>query len=286
MPGEDDRTVGSAAAAPAPDPAAGALLTLNNVEVIYDEVILVLRGLSLDVVEGQIVALLGSNGAGKSTTLKAITGLLPTEHGEITDGEITLRGESIKRRDAADIVRLGASLVMEGRHVFEHLTVAENLTAGGYTRGRPSAEDLDLVYGYFPRLADLRHRTAGYLSGGEQQMLAIGRALMAQPTLLMLDEPSLGLAPMLVAEIFSIIERLNSELSTTVLLVEQNARRALEIADHGYIMEQGRIVLDGPAAELADNPDVKEFYLGLGDEDGARRSYRDVKHYKRRKRWL
>ncbi|CAN5730551.1 ABC transporter ATP-binding protein [soil metagenome] len=268
-----------------PRAAGRALLTLNNVEVIYDEVILVLRGLSLDVAEGQIVALLGSNGAGKSTTLKAITGLLPTEHGEITDGEITLRGESIKRRDAADIVRLGASLVMEGRHVFEHLTVAENLTAGGYTRGRPSNEDLDLVYGYFPRLADLRHRTAGYLSGGEQQMLAIGRALMAQPTLLMLDEPSLGLAPLLVEEIFGYIKRLNTERGLTVLLIEQNARRALEIADHGYIMEQGRIVLEGPAAELRENPDVQEFYLGLGEE-GGRKSYRDVKHYRRRKRWL
>jgi branched-chain amino acid transport system ATP-binding protein len=262
-----------------------ALLTVNNVEVIYDEVILVLRGLSLAVPEGAIVALLGSNGAGKSTTLKAISGLLPTERGEITDGSITLSGRDVTRLDAAERVRLGMSLVMEGRHVFEHLSVHENLIAGSYTRGRPSGDELDLVYEYFPRLRDLRTRTAGFLSGGEQQMLAIGRALMAQPTLLMLDEPSLGLAPLLVQEIFGYIQRLNAELGTTVLVVEQNARRALEVAHHGYIMEQGRIVLEGPAAELRENPDVKEFYLGLGEE-GGRKSYRDVKHYKRRKRWL
>jgi branched-chain amino acid transport system ATP-binding protein len=274
------------AAAAAPAAAADvALLALNNVEVIYDEVILVLRGLSLQVGQGEIVALLGSNGAGKSTTLKAVTGLLGTEHGEITDGDITLDGRSIVGRDAAEIVRSGLSLVMEGRHVFEHLTVAENLAAGAFSRGRAAGDDLDVVYSYFPRLRDLRSHTAGYLSGGEQQMLVIGRALMARPRLLMLDEPSLGLAPRLVADIFEIIKRLNSELHTTVLLVEQNARRALTIADRGYIMEQGRIVLEGPARQLADNPDVKEFYLGLG-EGGGRRSYRDVKHYKRRKRWL
>lgn len=260
-------------------------LVLNNVEVIYDEVILVLRGLSMEVPDGQIVALLGSNGAGKTTTLKAISGLLPTEHGEVTDGDITYRGTDITGADTADVVRMGISLVMEGRRVFEHLTVHENLVAGAHTRKERFDEDLDVVYGYFSRLRDLRDQTAGYLSGGEQQMLAIGRALMAQPKLLMLDEPSLGLAPMLVAEIFEIIERLNGELGTTVLLVEQNARRALEVADHGYIMEQGRIVLEGDARELADNPDVKEFYLGLSDE-GRRKSYRDVKHYKRRKRWL
>jgi branched-chain amino acid transport system ATP-binding protein len=275
-----------AAAVAAPAAAADvALLALNNVEVIYDEVILVLRGLSLQVGQGEIVALLGSNGAGKSTTLKAVTGLLGTEHGEITDGDITLDGRSIVGRDAAEIVRSGLSLVMEGRHVFEHLTVAENLAAGAFSRGRATGDDLDVVYSYFPRLRDLRGHTAGYLSGGEQQMLVIGRALMARPRLLMLDEPSLGLAPRLVADIFEIIKRLNSELHTTVLLVEQNARRALTIADRGYIMEQGRIVLEGPARQLADNPDVKEFYLGLG-EGGGRRSYRDVKHYKRRKRWL
>jgi branched-chain amino acid transport system ATP-binding protein len=261
------------------------VLDLNNVEVIYEEVILVLRGLSMQVPEGRIVALLGSNGAGKTTTLKAICGLLPSEHGEITDGQIMLRGSEITRTNAAQIVRLGISLVMEGRRVFEHLSVHENLVAGAHTRKDSYGDDLDMVYGYFPRLADLRGRTAGYLSGGEQQMLAIGRALMARPRLMMLDEPSLGLAPMLVAEIFAIVERLNSELGTTVLLVEQNARRALEIAHHGYIMEQGRIVLEGEARDLAENPDVKEFYLGIS-EGGARRSYRDVKHYRRRKRWL
>jgi branched-chain amino acid transport system ATP-binding protein len=261
------------------------LLTINNIEVIYDEVILVLRGLSLAVPEGAIVALLGSNGAGKSTTLKAVSGLLPTEHGEITDGSISFADRDITHLDAAERVKLGMSLCMEGRHVFEHLTVQENLAAGAYTRGKPSRDDLDLVFGYFPRLGDLRSRTAGFLSGGEQQMLAIGRALMAKPKLLMLDEPSLGLAPLLVQEIFGYIQRLNAELGTTVLVVEQNATRALEIAHHGYIMEQGRLVLEGPAAELRDNPDVKEFYLGLGEE-GTRKSYRDVKHYKRRKRWL
>ncbi|MPZ00624.1 MAG: ATP-binding cassette domain-containing protein [Actinophytocola sp.] len=261
------------------------LLTINNIEVIYDEVILVLRGLSLEVPTGSIVALLGSNGAGKSTTLKAASGLLPTEHGEITDGSISFDGADITHLDAAERVKCGISLCMEGRHVFEHLTVQENLIAGAYTRGRPSKSDLELAYEYFPRLRDLRSRTAGFLSGGEQQMLAIGRALMAKPTLLMLDEPSLGLAPLLVQEIFGYIERLNAELGTTVLVVEQNAARALAIAHHSYIMEQGRIVLEGSAAELRDNPDVKEFYLGLGEE-GSRKSYRDVKHYKRRKRWL
>lgn len=260
------------------------MLTLNNVEVIYDEVILVLRGLSMQVPEGQIVALLGSNGAGKSTTLKAITGLLRTEHGEVTDGEILHGDTDITKLDTADIVRRGLSLVMEGRHVFEHLTVRENLIAGGYTKPSDTDARVDMVFRYFPRLAERRGQQAGYLSGGEQQMLAIGRALMAEPRLLMLDEPSLGLAPMLVAEIFEIVQRLNDELATTVLLVEQNARKALQIADHGYIMEQGRIVLEGPAAELADNPDVKEFYLGMSDT--GRRSYREVKHYKRRKRWL
>ena len=262
----------------------GSLLTLNNVEVIYDDVILVLRGLSLAVPEGTIVALLGSNGAGKSTTLKAVSGLLPSEHGEVTDGSVTFDGKNITRVDAAERVKLGMSLCMEGRHVFEHLTIAENLVAGGYTR-KDAADDLAEVYEYFPKLANMRNRVAGYLSGGEQQMLAIGRALMAKPKLLMLDEPSLGLAPLLVQEIFGYIQRLNAERGLTVLVVEQNARRALEVAHHAYIMEQGRIVLEGPAAELRENPDVKEFYLGLGEE-GGRKSYRDVKHYKRRKRWL
>jgi branched-chain amino acid transport system ATP-binding protein len=260
------------------------MLSLNNVEVIYDDVILVLRGLSLQVPEGKIVALLGSNGAGKSTSLKAVSGLLPSEHGEVTDGSITFAGQDITRMDAADRVKQGMSLVMEGRHVFEHLTIAENLVAGAYTK-RDTGGDLDEVYSFFPKLADMRNRVAGYLSGGEQQMLAIGRALMSRPKLLMLDEPSLGLAPLLVQEIFGYIKRLNEERGLTVLVIEQNARRALEVADHGYIMEQGRIVLEGPAAELRENPDVKEFYLGLGEE-GGRKSYRDVKHYKRRKRWL
>ena len=279
-------TPGAASAAPGGGPGAGDLLVLNNVEVIYDDVILVLRGLSLGVPEGKIVALLGSNGAGKSTTLKAVSGLLPSERGEVTDGSIHFGGEDITRMEASDRVKRGMSLCMEGRHVFEHLSVSENLVAGAYTRsGKESSEDLDVVYEFFPKLADMRARTAGYLSGGEQQMLAIGRALMARPTLLMLDEPSLGLAPLLVQEIFGYIKRLNTETGLTVLVIEQNARRALEVADHGYIMEQGRIVLEGPAAELRENPDVKEFYLGLGDE-GGRKSYRDVKHYKRRKRWL
>jgi branched-chain amino acid transport system ATP-binding protein len=268
-------------------PATRQALTLVNVEVIYNQVILVLRGLSLTVGEGEIVALLGSNGAGKSTTLKAITGLLPSEDGEVTQGRILHEGEPIHRRDAAEIVRRGISLVMEGRRIFEHLTAEENLRAGAYTRRSnvPQQENLDLVYQYFPRLYERRRQTAGYLSGGEQQMLAIGRALMAQPKLLMLDEPSLGLAPKLVTEIFEIIRRLNDDLSATILIVEQNARLALEVADRGYVMENGRIVLDGPADKLAKNPDVQEFYLGL-TESGERRSYRAVKHYKRRKRWL
>jgi branched-chain amino acid transport system ATP-binding protein len=268
----------------APGAPSSGLLTINNVEVIYDEVILVLRGLSLDVPEGQIVALLGSNGAGKSTTLKAVSGLLPSERGEITDGSITFDGRDITRMDAADRVKSGLSLCMEGRHVFEHLSVHENLVAGAYSRGGAEAEDFDLVYTYFPKLGDMRSRVAGYLSGGEQQMLAIGRALMARPRLLMLDEPSLGLAPLLVKEIFGYIKDLNKDQGITVLVIEQNARRALEVADHGYILEQGRIVLEGPAAELTENPDVKEFYLGLGES--GQKSYRNVKHYKRRKRWL
>jgi branched-chain amino acid transport system ATP-binding protein len=262
------------------------VLELSNVEVIYEEVILVLRGLSLTVGDGEVVALLGANGAGKSTTLKAISGLLPSENGEITQGKITYGSERLGDRDAAEIVRLGISQVMEGRRVFEHLTAEENLRAGAYTvRNGALAEDLALVYDYFPRLKVRRRASAGYLSGGEQQMLAIGRALMAHPKLLMLDEPSLGLAPKLVTEIFEIIHRLNEDLHTTMLVVEQNARLALEVADRGYVMEGGRIVLEGPAAELGSNPDVQEFYLGL-TESGERRSYRDVKHYKRRKRWL
>ncbi|MGH2543286.1 MAG: ABC transporter ATP-binding protein [Ardenticatenaceae bacterium] len=261
------------------------MLSLNNVEVMYDDVILVLKGLSLEVKEGQIVTLLGSNGAGKSTTLKAIGGLLKPEDGEVTDGEILLEEKPIHHRDAAEIVRMGIFQVMEGRRVFEHLTVEENLRAGAYTRRGSVAPELELVYGYFSRLRERRGQIAGFLSGGEQQMLAIGRALMAQPRLMMLDEPSLGLAPLLVAEIFEIISRINEERGTTILLVEQNARLALEIADYAYIMENGRVVLDGRPTDLKNNADVREFYLGL-NEVGQRKSYRTVKHYKRRKRWL
>jgi len=262
------------------------LLELSNIEVIYDKVILVLRGLSLEVAEGEVLALLGANGAGKSTTLKAISGLLPSEDGEITMGAISFRGARIEHRDAAEIVRLGISQVMEGRRIFAHLTPEENLRAGAHTNRNGSfGDDLALVYDYFPRLKERRRQNAGYLSGGEQQMLAIGRALMARPKLLMLDEPSLGLAPKLVMEIFEIVRRLNEELGTTILVVEQNARLALEVADRAYIMENGRIVLDGEASELARNPDVQEFYLGLS-ESGERKSYREVKHYRRQKRWL
>ncbi len=262
------------------------MLSLNNVEVIYNKVILVLKGMSLQVPQGKIVALLGSNGAGKSTTLKAISGLLKPDNGEVTDGSIEYMGEHIHHRDAAEIVRMGIFQVMEGRRVFEHLTVEENLIAGGYTRrGSNLNRELEMVYHYFPRLKERRTQRAGYLSGGEQQMLAIGRALMAQPRLMMLDEPSLGLAPLLVAEIFHIIQRINQEQGTTILLVEQNANLALQVADYAYIMENGRIVLEGYPNDLRQNADVREFYLGLS-EVGQRKSYREVKHYKRRKRWL
>ncbi len=262
------------------------MLTLNNVEVIYNEVILVLKGMSMQVPEGKIVGLLGSNGAGKSTTLKAISGLLKPENGEVTDGSIEFMGQQIQNRDAAEIVHRGIFQVMEGRRVFEHLTVEENLIAGGYTRrGGNTGKDIESVYAYFPRLKERSSQTAGYLSGGEQQMLAIGRALMARPKLVMLDEPSLGLAPLLVREIFDIIKRINTEQGTTILLVEQNANLTLGVADYAYIMENGRIVLDGYPADLRENADVREFYLGL-TEVGQRKSYRAVKHYKRRKRWL
>jgi len=263
------------------------LLVLNNVEVIYDHVILVLKGMSLVVPEGKIVALLGSNGAGKTTTLKAISGLLKSEKGQVTDGFIEFNGERISGLEPEIIVRKGIFQVMEGRRVFEHLSVEENLIAGAYTRRdrKNIRADIELVYGYFPRLRDLRHRTAGYLSGGEQQMLAIGRGLMARPRLMLLDEPSLGLAPLLVQEIFRIIKRINQEQGATILVVEQNANVALGIADYGYIMEGGKIVLEGEVDRLVDNEDVREFYLGLSDV-GKRKSYRNVKHYKRRKRWL
>jgi branched-chain amino acid transport system ATP-binding protein len=263
------------------------LLTVNGIEVIYDHVILVLKGVSLQVPEGGIVALLGANGAGKSTTLKAISGLLRTERGDVTKGAIEFNGRAIHRHDPSEIVRSGIVQVMEGRHVFEHLTVEENLLTGGYTRRDRDglARDLDRVYTYFPRLTQRRSVRAGYISGGEQQMLAIGRALMARPRLMLLDEPSMGLAPMLVAEIFEIVSRLNREEDVAVLLAEQNATSALRFAQYGYVMESGRIVLDGDAKTIADNEDIKEFYLGLSGV-GQRKSYRDVKHYKRRKRWL
>jgi branched-chain amino acid transport system ATP-binding protein len=263
------------------------MLKLNNIEVIYDQVILVLKGVSLEIPEGRIVALLGANGAGKSTTLKAISGLLRPERGEVTEGTIEFMGERLDRKDASEIVRLGIVQVMEGRRVFEHLTTEENLLTGAHTRadGANLTRDIDLVYSYFPRLAERRALKAGYLSGGEQQMLAIGRALMARPKLILLDEPSLGLAPLLVQDIFTIIGRLNRDAQVTILLVEQNAVAALRIADYGYVMESGRIVLNGDAEKLRTNEDVREFYLGL-TEVGRRKSYRDVKHYRRRKRWL
>jgi branched-chain amino acid transport system ATP-binding protein len=263
------------------------LLAVNNVEVIYDHVILVLKGVSLRVPEGGIVALLGANGAGKSTTLKAISGLLRTERGEVTKGSIDWRGAPIQHRSPSHIVQQGIVQVMEGRHVFEHLTVEENLLTGGYTRRNADSvkRDLDLVYTYFPRLTQRRATRAGYVSGGEQQMLAIGRALMARPRLMLLDEPSMGLAPLLVAEIFEIVSRLNREENVAVLLAEQNATVALKYAQYGYVMETGRVVLDGDARTISDNEDIKEFYLGLTGV-GQRKSYRDVKHYRRRKRWL
>jgi branched-chain amino acid transport system ATP-binding protein len=263
------------------------MLLVDNVDVTYMNVIQVLRGVSLEVADGQIVALLGANGAGKTTTLKAISGLLRTELGEVTHGSIELDGERIGRYGPEDIAAMGISQVMEGRRVLEHLSVEENLQVGAYLRKDRSAvkTDLEMVFEYFPKLKDFRRQTSGYLSGGEQQMLVIGRALMAQPQLMLLDEPSLGLAPLLVQEIYSIIRRINAEQGMSILLVEQNARAALGIADHGYVMENGRIVLSGAAASLRDNEDVKEFYMGLSAV-GSRKSYRDVKHYRRRKRWL
>jgi branched-chain amino acid transport system ATP-binding protein len=263
------------------------ILALNNVEVIYDDVILVLKGMSLEVYEGQIVALLGANGAGKSTTLKAISGLLKSEEGEVTDGSISFMGSSIDHVDPEKRVSQGIFQVMEGRRVFDDLNIDENLYAGAHTRKSRAdvKKDMGMVFEYFPRLTERRNTLAGYLSGGEQQMLAIGRALMARPKLMLLDEPSLGLAPLLVKEIFGIIDRINKEEGTTILLVEQNARIALSIADYGYIMENGKIVMDDPVDKLKENEDVKEFYLGLS-KVGDRKSYRDVKHYRRRKRWL
>jgi branched-chain amino acid transport system ATP-binding protein len=263
------------------------MLQVNNIEVDYMGVIRVLHGVSLEVGDGKIVALIGANGGGKTTTLKAISGLLRTEEGEITGGSVIFNGKVIDRLGPGDIASLGISQVMEGRRVLEHLTVEENLRVGAYLRNDRTAvrRDLDMVFNYFPKLKAYRHRTSGYLSGGEQQMLVIGRAMMASPGLMLLDEPSLGLAPLVVQEIYKIIRKINREQKVSLLLVEQNVRAALGIADYGYVMENGRIVLDGSADKLTKNEDIKEFYLGLS-AIGSRRSFRDVKHYRRRKRWL
>ena len=269
---------------PAPATTVAPLLSVRSIEVVYDEVILVLRGLSLDVPKGAIVALLGANGAGKSTTLKAISGLLKTEDGEITRGEIVYDGDRIHGIDPDKIVRRGIFQVMEGRRIISDMTSLENLRLGAFTRSdNEVGDDIDMVFKYFPRLKE-RTGLAGYLSGGEQQMLAIGRALMARPKMILMDEPSMGLSPLLVKEVFAIIKQINRDLGVTILLVEQNASAALAVASHGYIMEQGKVVLDGSATDLRDNEDVKEFYLGgAGDK---RKSFKNLKSYKRRKRWL
>jgi branched-chain amino acid transport system ATP-binding protein len=269
----------------APPQSPSPLLSVRNIEVVYDDVILVLRGLSLEMPQGAIVALLGANGAGKSTTLKAISGLLKTEDGEVTRGEIIFNGERINGIDPDKIVRRGIFQVMEGRRIISDMTSLENLRLGAFTRSSDNevGADIDMVYKYFPRLKE-RTGLAGYLSGGEQQMLAIGRALMARPKMILMDEPSMGLSPLLVKEVFAIIKEINRDLGVTILLVEQNARAALSVASHGYIMEQGKVVLDGTADELRDNEDVKEFYLGgAGDQ---RKSFKNLKSFKRRKRWL
>jgi branched-chain amino acid transport system ATP-binding protein len=271
--------------APAVNMAAEPMLSVNNIEVVYNDVILVLRGLSLHVPKGQIVALLGPNGAGKSTTLKAISGLLKAEDGEITRGDILFMGSRINDIEPDQIVRRGIVQVMEGRGIVADMTVLENLRLGAYTRrDKHIKSDIEKVFHYFPRLKE-RKGLAGYLSGGEQQMLAIGRALMASPKLVLLDEPSMGLAPAVMKEVFAIIQKLNRELGVTVLIVEQNARAALALAHYGYIMEQGKVVLDGTAAALQNNQDVKEFYLGQGERE-ERRSFKNLKSFKRRKRWL
>lgn len=263
------------------------MLRLNNIEVIYNNVILVLKGVSLHVSDGQIVALLGANGAGKSTTLKAISGLLKAELGEVSRGEIVYNNASIANGDPTQTVFKGIIQIVEGRQVFEHLTVEDNLVIGGsIQKDRSQARhDLEKVYEYFPRLTQLRKRVSGYLSGGEQQMLLVGRALMAHPSIILLDEPSMGLAPKIVSEIFKIIKQINEAEKTSILLVEQNAKAALSLADYAYVMEDGRVVLDGPSEQIKENEDVKEFYLGLS-QVGERKSYREIKHYKRRKRWL
>ncbi len=276
------------ASSPAPETAAASpLLKVNNIEVIYDHVILVLKGVSLDVPEGGITALLGANGAGKTTTLKAVSNLLRAERGDVTKGSIEFKGDRIDHLSANELVKRGCIQVMEGRHCFEHLTIEENLLTGAFTRRDGSSainHDLDMVYGYFPRLRERRTSLAGYTSGGEQQMCAIGRALMSRPTMILLDEPSMGLAPQLVEEIFEIVKKLNEDEGVSFLLAEQNTNVALRYAKYGYILENGRVVMDGVAAELRENEDVKEFYLGVAGED--RKSFRNVKAYKRRKRWL
>jgi branched-chain amino acid transport system ATP-binding protein len=275
-------------AAPAqPATAIAPYLSVNNIEVIYDHVILVLKGVSLEVPEGKIVALLGANGAGKSTTLKAISNLLSAERGDVTKGTIEFKGKRVDKLTTNELVRMGVCQVMEGRHCFQHLTVEENLLTGAFTRKVSRAEvtaALEKVYHYFPRLKLRRSSQAGYTSGGEQQMTAVGRALMAQPSMILLDEPSMGLAPQIVEEIFEIVRDLNGKEGVSFLLAEQNTMVALRYANYGYILENGRVVMDGEAANLASNEDVKEFYLGLSS--GGRKSFRDVKHYRRRKRWL
>jgi branched-chain amino acid transport system ATP-binding protein len=263
------------------------LLEVNNIEVIYNHVILVLKGVSLSVPKGGIIALLGGNGAGKTTTLKAISQLLHSERGEVTKGTIDYRGQTVKGLNPSDLVKRGVIQVMEGRHCFEHLTVEENLLTGAYTRQDGAvaiADDLEKVYTYFPRLKERRKSQAGYTSGGEQQMCAIGRALLSRPETILLDEPSMGLAPQLVEEIFGIVKDLNEKEGVSFLLAEQNTNVALRFAHYGYILESGRVVMDGPAAELRENPDVKEFYLGVSEE--GRKSFRDTRSYRRRKRWL
>ena len=276
-----------AAAVLKPQAETRAYLSVNNVEVIYDHVILVLKGVSLEVPRGKIVALLGANGAGKTTTLKAISNLLRAERGDVTKGSIEFDGERIDRLTPADLVRRGVCQVMEGRHCFQHLTIEENLLTGAFSRKVSRAQlknDLEKVYAYFPRLKERRASQSGYTSGGEQQMTAVGRALMAQPKMILLDEPSMGLAPQIVEEIFDIVKSLNQKEGVSFLLAEQNTMVALRFADYGYILENGRVVMDGIANELASNEDVKEFYLGLSTS--GRKSFRDAKHYRRRKRWL
>jgi len=263
------------------------MLQINSIEVAYMKVIQVLRGVSLEVGDGKIVALLGANGAGKTTTLKAVSGMLKTEEGEVTGGSIVFDGKRIDRYGPEEVAAMGISQAMEGRRVLEHLRVDENLIVGAYCRKDRLGvkQDLEIVFNYFPKIKNFRKRVSGYLSGGEQQMLVIGRALMARPKLMLLDEPSLGLAPLLVQNIYEIIQRIGAEQKTAILLVEQNARAALGIADQGYVMENGRVVLSGPAERLRENEDIREFYLGLSAV-GSRKSYREIKHYRRRKRWL